>query len=87
MSHTPTKPNQTKPDQTKEEKKRKSSKLPILVNGLDCPFEFLPECLGEELLNGYVELLGEDDGESRVDVVLIINNVSRHGHSNKQASR
>jgi hypothetical protein len=48
----------------------KSSELPILLNGLNGPFELLTKSLGEELLNGHIELLAEDNGETRVDVVL-----------------
>jgi hypothetical protein len=44
--------------------------LPVLVHRLDGPVELFPQCLGEELLDRDVELLGEDDGETRVDVVL-----------------
>jgi hypothetical protein len=44
--------------------------LPVLVDGLDGPVELLAQCLGEELLDRDVELLGEDHGETRVDVVL-----------------
>ena len=44
--------------------------LPVLVDGLDGPVEFLAQCLGEEFLDRDVELLGEDHGETRVDVVL-----------------
>jgi hypothetical protein len=46
--------------------------LPGLINGLDGPIELLPKCLGEELLNRDVELLGEDYSETRIDVVLIV---------------
>jgi hypothetical protein len=44
--------------------------LPVFVDGLDGPIELLPQCLGEELFNRDVELLREDHGETRVDVVL-----------------
>jgi hypothetical protein len=44
--------------------------LPVFVNRLDGPIELLAQRLGEELLNGDVELLGEDNGETRIDVVL-----------------
>ncbi len=46
------------------------SELPILVNRLDCPIELLPQCFGKELLDRHVKLLREDNGESRVDVIL-----------------
>ena len=45
--------------------------LPILINTLDRPIELLPQCLGKEALNRDIELLGEDDRQTRVDVVLI----------------
>lgn len=48
----------------------RSSELPVFVNRLDRPVKFLPERLREEPLNGYPELLGEDYGEARIDVVL-----------------
>jgi len=44
--------------------------LPILINGFDSPFKFLPQCLGEETLDGDVKFLGEDDREARIDVIL-----------------
>lgn len=44
--------------------------LPVLVDRLDRPVELLAQRLGEELLNGDVELLGEDHSKTRVDVVL-----------------
>jgi hypothetical protein len=44
--------------------------LPVLVHGFDGPVELLAECLGEEFLNGDVKFLGEDDGETGIDVVL-----------------
>ena len=44
--------------------------LPVLLDGFDGPFELLAQGLGEELLNGYVELLAEDDGETGVDIIL-----------------
>lgn len=47
-------------------------KLPVLVNRLDSPVELFTECFREKALDGYVELLGEDHGEARIDVVLII---------------
>lgn len=46
------------------------SELPVLVDGLDSPVELLTQSLGEEALDRYVELLGEDDSETWVDVVL-----------------
>lgn len=46
------------------------SELPVLVNGLDGPIELLTKCLGEEFLDWDVELLGEDDSQARVDIVL-----------------
>lgn len=46
--------------------------LPVAVDRLDGPFEFLAERLGEKLLDGHVELLGEDGSETRVDVVLLM---------------
>lgn len=44
--------------------------LPVLVNGLDGPIKLFAQRLGEEALNGDIEFLGEDDGETGVDVVL-----------------
>lgn len=45
--------------------------LPLgVVDGLDGPVELLAQRLGEELLDRDAELAGEDDGETRVDVVL-----------------
>lgn len=44
--------------------------LPIFVDGLDRPIEFLPEGLGEQPLDGHAKLLREDDGQTRIDVVL-----------------
>ena len=44
--------------------------FPVCINGLDSPFELLTQGLGEELLNGHVESLGEDRSQARVDVVL-----------------
>ena len=51
---------------------RQFSELPcgVIANGLDSPVEFVAQRLGEELLDRYVELLGEDHGQTRVDVVL-----------------
>ncbi len=46
-------------------------KVPVGVHGLDRPVKFLPQCLGEELLNGNIELLGEDHRKARVNVVLV----------------
>jgi hypothetical protein len=48
-----------------------SSELPILLNGFDGPFELLTKSLGEELLNGHIKLLAENNSETRVDVVLL----------------
>lgn len=41
-----------------------------ILNGLDGPSELVSKSLGEELLNWNVELLREDDCETRIDVVL-----------------
>lgn len=49
---------------------RKNLELPILLNGLDSPLELLTQRLGEEFLDGNVELLAENDRETRVDIVL-----------------
>ena len=46
--------------------------LPVLVNTLDRPVKFLTQRLGEEALDRDVELLGEDDSQTWVDVVLVI---------------
>lgn len=48
----------------------RDSELPVLVNGLDSPFELFTESLGEEFLNRHVELLAEYNSEAGVDVVL-----------------
>jgi hypothetical protein len=47
-------------------------KLPcvVIADGLDGPIELVAERLGEELLDGDLELVREDDREARVDVVL-----------------
>jgi hypothetical protein len=45
--------------------------LPILFDTLDRPIELLTQRLGEEALNGDVELLREHDGQTRVDIVLL----------------
>ena len=45
--------------------------LPVgVLDGLDGPVELLSQRLGEELLDRDVELAREDDGETRVNVVL-----------------
>jgi len=44
--------------------------FPVLVDTLDSPVEFLTQSLGEEALDGDVELLHEDNSQTRVDVVL-----------------
>lgn len=44
--------------------------LPVLVDGSNGPCELLAQGLGKELLDGHVEFLGENDSETRVDVVL-----------------
>ena len=44
--------------------------FPILIHRLDGPIEFLSEGLGEEAFDGDVELLAEDDSETRINVVL-----------------
>ena len=49
---------------------RQHSEFPVFVDRLDRPFEFLPESLAEELLDGHVELLAEDNCESGIDVIL-----------------
>ena len=46
------------------------SELPVLVDRLDSPIKLLPQSLREEALDGHVKLLGEDNGEARIDVVL-----------------
>jgi hypothetical protein len=45
-------------------------KIPVLICRLDSPFEFLPQRLGEEALDGDVVFLREDDGEAGIDVIL-----------------
>ena len=44
--------------------------IPVFIHGLDGPIELLAQSLREEALDGDIELLGEDDGKTRVDVVL-----------------
>ena len=44
--------------------------LPVLLDTLDRPVELLTQRLGEEALNGDIELLREHDSQARVDVVL-----------------
>lgn len=44
--------------------------LPLLIHRLDGPLELLTQSLGEESLDGHVELLGEDDSQARVNIVL-----------------
>lgn len=45
--------------------------LPVLFDRLDGPLELFAQGLGEELLNGDVELLAEDDGKTGINIVLI----------------
>lgn len=44
--------------------------LPVLVDTLDSPVKLLTQSLGEEALDRDVELLHEDNSQTRVDVVL-----------------
>lgn len=44
--------------------------LPVRFDGFDGPFEFLPQGLGEKLLNGHIEFLTEHDSKTRVDIIL-----------------
>ena len=44
--------------------------LPVLLDTLDRPVELLTQRLGEEALDGNIELLREHDSQARVDVVL-----------------
>jgi len=53
-----------------------TSEVPILLSRVNSPLEFLSKCLGEKLFYRDVELLGEDDGQTGVNVVLI--QVSSH---------
>lgn len=46
-------------------------KFPVLLNRLDGPLELLTQRLGEELFDGDVILLAEDDSEARINVVLM----------------
>lgn len=46
------------------------SEFPIFLHRLDCPIEFLPQRLGEELFNGHVKFLGKDHGKTRIDIIL-----------------
>jgi hypothetical protein len=45
-------------------------KVPVFIDRFDRPVEFLAQRLREEALDGNVELLREDNGKTRVDVVL-----------------
>ena len=45
-------------------------KFPLFVDGLDGPFELLPERLGEEFLNGNIKFLAEHNRETGINVVL-----------------
>ena len=52
-------------------RRRRELELPVgVIDRLDGPVELLPQRLGEELLDRDVELAREDDGETRVNVVL-----------------
>jgi len=42
----------------------------VVTDRFDSPGELLPKRLGEEFLDGNVELVGKDNSETRVDVVL-----------------
>ena len=42
----------------------------VVSDRLDSPVELFAERLGEKLLDRDVELLGEDNGEARIDIVL-----------------
>lgn len=44
--------------------------LPVLLNGLDGPLEFLTQRFGEELLDGNIVLFAEDNSEARINIVL-----------------
>ena len=46
------------------------SEFPIFSDRFDCPIKLLSQCLGEELFNRHVKLLGEDHGKTRIDVIL-----------------
>ena len=46
------------------------SKFPVFIGRFDCPFEFLSKSFGEESFNRNIELLREDNGQARVNVVL-----------------
>ena len=46
--------------------------FPVLINRLDGPFELLTQRLREELFDGDIVFLAEDDGETRINVVLMI---------------
>lgn len=47
------------------------SELPFVIfDGLDSPAELFTQGLGKELLDGNVKLLGEDDSEAWVNIVL-----------------
>lgn len=50
----------------------RNSELPVfdVFNGLDSPVEFLAQRLRKELLDWNVELLGEHDSKTRINVVL-----------------
>jgi hypothetical protein len=42
----------------------------FVFNRLDRPSELVPKRLGEELFDRNIELLGEDDSETRIDIIL-----------------
>ena len=49
---------------------KRCENLILILNRLDGPVELLTQSLGEELLDRDLELVGEDDSETRVDIVL-----------------
>lgn len=44
----------------------------LVLNGLDSPPELVAQGLREELLDRYIKLLGEDDSEAGVNIVLCL---------------
>jgi hypothetical protein len=58
--------------QSKARKQKTALKLPggVVPNGLDGPLELVSKCLGEELLDGDLKLVREDNRQTRVDIVL-----------------
>lgn len=46
------------------------SKLPVFLYRFDCPIKFLPQSLGEELLDRHFKFLAKNHGKTWIDVIL-----------------